>query len=161
MSPILADIVMEDLDVNSINKLNFKPLFYFRYVDDILLCIPKNMIDATVNIFNSYDQNLQFTDELPLNNSISLLDIKIIVNKQRYIITDWYHKQTFSGRYLNYFSQHPQCNKIAIIYSLVDRAIKLSHFSFHKKNLTFIKELLLQNNFPRNLIELYIKRLKK
>ena len=135
---------------------------YFISADDILLCIPKNMIDTTVNIFNSYDQNLQFTIELPLNNSISFLDIKLIVNEQRYIVTNWYQKKTFSGRYLNYFSHHTQCNKIAIIYSLVDRAIKLSHCSFHKKNLTFIKDLLLQNNYPLNLIEFSNKkRLKK
>ena len=30
ISPILSDIVMEDLEIDSINKLNFKPAFYFR-----------------------------------------------------------------------------------------------------------------------------------
>ena len=71
ISPILAHIVMEDLEIHEIHKFNFKPLFYFRYVDDIILCILKNTIDHTVNIFNSYDENLQFTVELPQNNSIS------------------------------------------------------------------------------------------
>ena len=103
---------MEDLEIDSINKLNFKPAFYFRYVDDIILCIPKNIIDHNVNTFNSYDENLQFTIELPQNNSISFLYIKIIVNEKQHIITDWYQKHTFSWRYLNYFSQHPLCNKI-------------------------------------------------
>ena len=55
------------------------------------------MIDTTVNIFNSYDQNLQFTIELPLNNSISFLDIKLIVNEQRYIVTNWYQKKILSS----------------------------------------------------------------
>ena len=36
ISPILANIVMEDLEIDSINKLNFKPAFYFRYVDEII-----------------------------------------------------------------------------------------------------------------------------
>ena len=46
--------------------------------------------------------------------------------------------------------------------NLVDRAIKLSHFTFHKKNLTFIKDFLLHNNYPLNVIELYVKKhLKK
>ena len=97
------------------------------------------MIDHTVNAFNSYDKNLQFTIELPQNNSISFLDIKIIVNEKQHIITDWYQKQTFSGRYLNYFSQHPLCNKRAIIYSLINRVFKLSDKIFHRKNLSFIK----------------------
>ena len=97
ISPILSDIVMEDLEIDSISKLNFKPAFYFRYVDDIILCIPKNMIDHTVNTFNSYDKNLQFTIELPQNNSTSFLEIKIIVNEKQHIITDWYQKQTFQA----------------------------------------------------------------
>ena len=88
ISPILSDIVMEDLEIDSINKLNFKPAFYFRYVDDIILCITKNMIDHTVNTFNSYDKYLHFTIELPQNNSISFFGIKIIVNEKQHIITD-------------------------------------------------------------------------
>ena len=119
ISPILSDIVMEDLEIDSISKLNFKPAFYFRYVDDIILYIPKNMIDHSVNTFNSYDENLQFTIALPQNNSISFLDTKIIVNEKQNIITDWYKKQTFSGRYLNYFSQHPLCNKIAKLNTII------------------------------------------
>ena len=93
ISPILADIVMKDLEIHAIHKLNFKPLFYFRYVDDIILCIPPNTIDHTVNFFNLCDENLQFTVELPQNNSISFLDVKIIVNEQQRIITDWYKKK--------------------------------------------------------------------
>ena len=92
ISPILSDIVMEDLEIDSINKLNFKLAFYFRYVDDIILCIPKNMIDHAVNTFNSYDENLHFTIDLPQKNGISFLDIKIIVNEKQHIIIDWYQK---------------------------------------------------------------------
>ena len=55
------------------------------------------MIDHTVNTFNSYDKNLQFTIELPQNNSTSFLEIKIIVNEKQHIITDWYQKQTFQA----------------------------------------------------------------
>ena len=64
----------------------------------ILYCVSqKNTIDHTVNIFNSYDENLKFTVELSQNNNISFLDVKIIVNEQQKIITDWYQKTRFSG----------------------------------------------------------------
>ena len=145
ISSILSDIDMEHLESYCISKLQSKPLFYFRYVDDIVLCIHKNNIDDTLKTFNSYDTNLEFTVERSNNNSISFLDMKIIINEQRNIITNWYKKPTFSGRYLNYNSHHPLSNKIAIIYCLVDRAIKLSHNNFHKINISSIK-LLLKNN---------------
>ena len=147
---------MEDLETECIKRLNVKPMFYFRYVDDILLCIPSNTIDHTLNIFNTYDKNLQFTVETALNNSISFLDLKIILDQQRQIITNWYQKPTFSGRYLNFNSHHPLSNKIAIIYCLVDRAINLSHKKFHKDNIIFIKNVLKLNNYPLELIEFHI-----
>ena len=86
------------------------------------------------------------------------------MNEQRNIITNWYKKPTFSGGYLNYNSHHPISNKIAIIYCLVDRAIKLSHIIFHEKNTSFIKLLLKKknNDYPHDVIEYHVrKRLKK
>ena len=118
ISPILADIVMPDLESYALRKLCFDSIFYFRYVDDILLCVPKNLINYTREIFNSYDEHLQFTTEHSIDNKISFLDIEIIV-KNKKIITNGYRTPTFSGRFLNYYSQHPHKNKIAIIYSLV------------------------------------------
>ena len=55
---------------------------------------------------------------------------------------------TFSGRLLNFHSQHSNNNKITIIYSLVDKAIKLSDESFHNENLSLIKQLLFDNDYP-------------
>ena len=78
----------------------------------------KNLINYTREIFNSYDEHLQFMTENSMDNKISFLDIEIIVKNQK-IITNWYRKPTLSGRFLNYNSQHPHKNKIAIIYSLV------------------------------------------
>ena len=158
LSPILSDIVMEDLEIECIKKLNVKPLFYFRYVDDILLCVPSNSIDHTLNTFNTYDKNLQFTVEIAQNKSISFLDLKIIIDQHRHIITNWYRKPTFSGRYLNYNSHHPLSNKIAIIYCLVDRAINLSHSSFHNDNILFIKNVLKLNDYPKKVIDFHLKK---
>ena len=149
LSPILSDIVLEDLEIECIKKFNVKPLFYFRYVDDILLCVPSNSIDHTLNTFNTYDKNLQFTVEIAKNKSISFLDLKIIIDQHRHIITNWYRKPIFTGRYLNYNSHHPLSNKIAIIYCLVDRAINLSHSSFHNDNILFVKNVLKLNDYPK------------
>ena len=45
ISPILADIVMHDLENFALSELCFESVFYFRYVEDILLCVPSNMIE--------------------------------------------------------------------------------------------------------------------
>ena len=61
-------------------------------------------------------------------------------------------KKTFSGRLLSFLSQHPLCHKIGIIYSLVDRAILLSHPYFHQKNLELCINILLDNGYPLEVI---------
>ena len=62
---------------------------------------------------------------------------------------------------MNVHSQNPNNNKIAIIYSLVDKAIKLSDESFHNENLSLIKQLLFDNDYPVDLVNTRIeKRLK-
>lgn len=54
--PPFADIVMEDLQSHAINVLKNKhnciPLFYIRYVDDILICLEKSKLDIFMTIFN-------------------------------------------------------------------------------------------------------------
>ena len=50
-------------------------ILYVRYVDDTLMCVPTDMIDYTVKIFNSFDLDLQFTVEIEKENKISFLDL--------------------------------------------------------------------------------------
>ena len=40
ISPMLAEIVMEDLERTVFERLEFVMPFYFRYVDDTFLCVP-------------------------------------------------------------------------------------------------------------------------
>jgi len=70
--------------------------------------------------FNSYHHRLKFM-ETEVNRHLSSHDI-ILNIKNNKIITDWYHKTTFSGRYLSFYSNHPICHKVDI-YSLVDRQL--------------------------------------
>lgn len=165
ISPFFADLVMEDLEIDCLHTLKHKhsvePVFYFRYVDDICMCIKKEHIELVVKVFNSYDKHLQFTFELEDNNRINFLDLTLIKDNNR-IITDWFKKPTSSDRMINYFSDHPIQQKKNIVFNLVDRAISLSHSAFHSDNLKKVKSILKMNNYPIEFSEKYIKvRLNK
>lgn len=152
---------MDDLEKDCLKKLDFTPTFFYRYVDDIITCVPTEKINETIDIFNTYDNRLQFTFETEINNSINFLDLKLIKQDNGTIIFDWYMKPTFSGRFLNYNSQHPPCQKIAMVYNLIDRAVKLTDKKFHDKNIKIAEEYLTMNNYPTNFIKKYTqKRLK-
>ncbi|KYM97837.1 hypothetical protein ALC62_11470 [Cyphomyrmex costatus] len=53
---------------------------------------------------------------------------------------------------LNFWSQHPVSQKIGVIFGLVDKAFLLSHPNFHEKNLKFIIDILLLNDYPLDFI---------
>lgn len=44
LSPIIVDIVMQDLEKEILNSLDLNLSFYYRYVDIIILAAPKNKI---------------------------------------------------------------------------------------------------------------------
>jgi len=73
--------------------------------------------------------------ELEEEHCTNFLDLIIKIENNR-ITLDWFHK-TFSERYLSFFSKHPLCHKINTIYSMMDRAILLSHPSYHQKNVRY------------------------
>ncbi|XP_029673125.1 uncharacterized protein LOC115241501 [Formica exsecta] len=151
LSSIIADIVLQDLEEKALSTLTFIPSFYFRYVDDIAMTAPYSFMDHTLNVFNSLHPRIQFTLEIADSDKLNFLDISILLINNR-LITDWFHKPTFSGRYLNFLSQHPTCQKRGTIIGLVDRAFLLSHPQFHQKNFDFIIKILLDNNYPLDFI---------
>jgi len=157
LSPILADMVMEDLEVQCLGKMEFKIHTYYRYVDDIFLIIPKSKIETVLKTFNEYHPRLKFTHELENNNSISFLNTLVMRGEDGRIATNWHRKLTYSGRYINYFSSHPKQYKNNTIVNLVDQAILLSDERFHSSNLEVVKTILRNNCFPIDLINKKIK----
>ena len=128
------------------------PLFYFRYVDDTILCIKSDQVDTVLQVFNNYNPHLKFTFELEINSSINFLDITLIRNNNQ-ILTNWHQKTISSSRLLNYNSNHTKKQKINIVTNLVNRAIRLYDTCFHDANIQKIKELLLCNDYPSEYID--------
>ncbi|XP_077282634.1 uncharacterized protein LOC143908746 [Temnothorax americanus] len=151
--PILADMVMDDLETQCLSLLDFEVWIFLRYV---FMIVPKSTINAVLAVFNNYHPRLQFTFETEANSSIPLLDTLVIRDGDK-LITNWYRKPTFSGRYINYFSNHPRKYKINTIINLVDHAILLSDDRFHHTNINIVKDILTNNCFPIKLVNKHIK----
>ncbi|XP_023315367.1 uncharacterized protein LOC111693814 [Trichogramma pretiosum] len=76
ISSLAADLMMEDLEKHCLSVLKQRrciPLFYYRYVDDIILCINKKDIELTVDVFNSYNGKLKFTHEVKQDKKLNFL----------------------------------------------------------------------------------------
>jgi len=100
--------------------------------------------------------------------SLNFLNLFTTFKRNSYIIFNWYHKPTFSGHFLNFYSQHLFIQKKDIIISLIDKVLLLSlslllllllsHPEFYKENFDFIIEVLLDNCYPLDLIFSTIKK---
>lgn len=161
MSPICSDLVMYELQEHCIGSLPFSLPFFNRYVDDIITSIPKQKTKDILSTFNNFHERLQFTIEVEVNNSLPFLDVLVIRQENGSLLTNWYHKPTFSERFLNFQSEHPLSQKINIIQNLVHRALSLSSPQFAEKNLTYIQHILTQqNNYPISLTKKIIHNIK-
>ncbi|KYQ47753.1 hypothetical protein ALC60_13217, partial [Trachymyrmex zeteki] len=104
-----------------------------------------------------FHSRLRFTMELGGGDTLNFLDLTLI-KEGNILIYDWYHKPTFSARFLKFFSCHPLCHKVGTIISLIDRVLALSHPRFHCKNFEFIINILMNNGYPLDLIFKNIKK---
>jgi len=83
LSPIIADLVLRDIETKAIEKLPFQLPLYRRYVDDILLAASVDQFDVIVETFNSFHKRLQFTLEMSIDNKVNFLDVTIILDDRK------------------------------------------------------------------------------
>ena len=152
LSPILADLVIQDIEEIVLNTFKTDIISYSKYVDDSIMIVKNNMLHPILDMFNSFHPNIQFAYELENNNVLNFLDILLIKNIDGTITTDIYKKPTFSGRYLNFLSHHSMSTKIGIIKNLRHKIVQLSDSSLHQKNFQQLKNDLVLNNFPKQFI---------
>jgi len=146
LSPVIADIVLQDLERKALDRFGIEVPFYFRYVDDIATAVHHTQHRRILDLFNSFHPRLQFTMEVG-GSRLDFLDVTIINNNNR-IEFDWFHKPTFSGRFLNFLSAHPLSQKRGTLISMIDRTLLLAHPRFHSRNLNFIIDTFISNNYP-------------
>lgn len=111
-----------------------------------------------MDLLNAFHRNIQFTVENEENGKLPYLDLLIIRTGTGKIIHDWYRKPTASGKILSFLSEHPTRQKINTALNLVRRALSLSDPSFHKKNLEVVSAILIDNAFPKHIVNRVIKK---
>ena len=83
LGPILAGIIMVELENSIVPKLNSHLQFWKRYVDDTLTIVKEGSINHVLQQLNSFHPNIQFTFEIESSGRIPFLDILIIRKKSK------------------------------------------------------------------------------
>ncbi|KYN42715.1 hypothetical protein ALC56_02844, partial [Trachymyrmex septentrionalis] len=88
LSPILADVIIQDLECNIFKTLTTHILLYYRYiiVDDVIIVAPNDHINKILYSFNSYHEKIKFIVEYGDNSGINFLDIKLLDVKEERVL---------------------------------------------------------------------------
>ncbi|XP_037911886.1 uncharacterized protein LOC119652024 [Hermetia illucens] len=151
LSPLISEIFMKSIE-EEIEKRGIMPKFWARYVDDILVIIPNEDIEKTLEAINNIHRNITFTMEKEVDKRIAFLDLAIIRtnNKLEFGI---YRKKTHTQRTIPRISKHTYGQKMAAYYSMIHRLLvtPLTEEGF-KKELTYIKDTAVKNGYSRGEI---------
>ncbi|XP_022784575.1 uncharacterized protein LOC111325104 [Stylophora pistillata] len=155
ISPVLADLVMEEIEETAISTFPYPPKWWFRYVDDSHSYIKKDQVDNFHKHLNSINPNMQFTLELENTNGQGLPFIDTIpIRRDTKIQVDVYRKPTHTDRYLDFFSCHPMCHKRSVVNTLLKRAnnIPSTNKGRRREEIQRVKTVLRDNNYPMTFI---------
>ena len=128
LGPTLANLFMGVHEKVWIEKYTQKgPSYYKRYVDDIFAVF--DCKDEALQFFeylNTRHPNITFSIECENNRTLPFLDVNISC-KSDSLVTSVYHKTTYTGLLMNFFSFVPHCYKNGLIRTLVDRTFKINN----------------------------------
>ena len=160
LGPALANIFMCSFESKWLRDCpnDFKPVFYRRYVDNILaLFSSPDHADKFKEYLSSKHPNINFSIEKERDSCLPFLDVNIFRENEKFA-TNVYRKKTFSGVYKDFKSFIPETYKIGLIKSLLFRCFSLrSDFIKFHHEIDKLKSILYKNSYPRDLIDKCIK----
>ena len=127
LEPVLANLFMRFHKQSWIEQAtNVKPIFYKRYVDDIFTVFESDSdADAFYSYLNIRHENIKFSFENMKGNKLPFLDI--LINNNESDLQTCFTEKTYAGLLLNYFSFVPNCYKMGLIKTLLDRMYRIDN----------------------------------
>ena len=123
ISPIMANLYMDDFENKAINTAECPPRFWKRYVDDTFVVIEADKKQGFLNHINSVDPFIYFTTEdARTDGSILFLDTIVRPQSDGSLLTSVYRKPSHTDQYLQWNSHHHLSAKFSVINTLKHRA---------------------------------------
>ena len=161
LGPTLANAFMCHMERKWLSNcpIDFKPLFYRRYVDDTFLIFKSpTHIELFLSYLNSRHPNIKFTCDHETNSQLPFLDLCVKRNGN-YFSTSIYRKPTYTGLLSKYDSFSPILYETNLAAILTYQAYKVRYtFINFDHDFTFVTNILRSNGYPPPFIEKTIKK---
>ena len=123
ISPIVANLYMEDFETKAISSAEYPPSCWKRYVDATFVVIEAARKEKFLEHINSMDPHIQFTTEdAKPDVSLPFLDTVVLPQPENSLLTTVYSKPTHTYLYLQWDSHHHLSAKYSVINTLKHRA---------------------------------------
>ena len=123
ISPIVANLYMEDFENKAINTAECPPRVWKRYVDDTFVVIEATKKQCFLEHINSVDPFIHFTTEdTRTDGYIPFMDTIVMPQPDGSLLKSVYRKPTHTDQYLQWNSHHHLSAKFSVINTLKHRA---------------------------------------
>ena len=161
VAPPVAITFMHILETGFMTTVEFVPMLYVRYIDDILGVWTHGIdrLNHFYNCLNAYNRSIKFTMQSTFDTGqLPFLDTLITLDPSGAYSTEIYFKPMTAPIILHYTSAHPMSTKRNILNAEVKRAIRVSSDKQTRaRSVNRIKLLFQQNGYPDNLINKTVK----
>ena len=128
----------------------------YRYVDDIFAVFnDEDECNEFFSHLNSLHPSICFTFKKECNRTLPFLDVLVEKNDHEFV-TSIYRKPTFTGRYIRRNSFCPMKRKTNLILTLVHGALVICSKSTLQNELSNICSILINNDYPKAVINTII-----
>ena len=97
ISPIIANIFMEEFEVQALQSFPNPPSIWLRFVDDTFVINKAEYSQDLLQHINNQDPHIQFTVEPTQQGSLPFLDTLVTIQPDNTLTTSVYRKPTHTG----------------------------------------------------------------
>ena len=149
LSPIVANIFMEDFENKAISSFDGDIDFWQRYVDDVVSEHDEEDSERLLSHLNSQHEKIKFTCEPEKDGKLPALDVLLLRNNDGTLDTKVYRKPTHTNQYMNFNSSQPLQHKLGVIRTLNHRAdTNVTREEDRQEEKKLIKDVLAVNDYP-------------
>ena len=159
VSPVIANIFMEDLEDKAFASYPLVPRVWYRFVDNIISVVKKNGAQWLLTHLNNQPRRINFTMEVESSDSLPLMDVRFTRQAGGELMREVYQKPTHTNCYVHFDSHHPLSVKSDVVECLANRAITIrSSGPACDVELKRIKQVMAANGYPKRFVEKAISR---
>ena len=157
LSSVIADFLIENLEMKAFQGYSTVPRVWKRFVDDVLAQVRKAEVGRFLDQRNNTHPNILFTIELEQNRSFPFMDVRL--TRSGALEREVYRKPTHTNRYIHADSHQPMSVKSAPIRCLVDRAFKVcSSNAIRERELETIRTIMVEKGYKRKFVNKVLRR---